>query len=195
LRAIWARLPEGAPADDFSRQRLRLLLALAREHDSEGGGLDDFLERAKAHGRRQVAAAANVQILTIHRAKGLGFDVVLLPVFETTRMDAAPRETFLARRGSDLQTEWLLHRPPSAIAEADGVLREAHRQQVNDTAYDELCVWYVALTRAKHALHVFTLPPGKSGGASPVAFMHRAAAATEDSGAVLWESGDPDWFR
>jgi ATP-dependent helicase/nuclease subunit A len=195
LRTIATQLPEGAPADDFSRQRLRLLLALAREHDAEGGGLDDFLERAKAHGRRQVAAAANVQILTIHRAKGLGFDVVLLPVFETTRMDAAPRESFLTRRGNDLQTEWLLHRPSTAIAEADGVLREAHRQQVNDAAYDELCVWYVALTRAKHALHVFTLPPGKSGGASPVAFMHRAAAATEDTGAVLWESGDPDWFR
>jgi ATP-dependent exoDNAse (exonuclease V) beta subunit len=88
-----------------------------------------------------------------------------------------------------LQTEWLLHRPSSAISEVDAALGSAHRQQVNDAAYDELCVWYVGLTRAKHALHVFTLPPGKSGGASPVAFMHRAA------GELPWEAGDPEWFK
>jgi ATP-dependent helicase/nuclease subunit A len=142
-----------------------------------------------------VASTANVQILTIHRAKGLGFDIVLLPVFDTTRMDAAPREAFLAMRNESLETQWLLHRPASAVSAMDGTLLAAHRQQVNDAAYDELCVWYVGLTRAKHALHVFTVAPGKSGGASPVAFIHRAAGAQEPRpDGMLWESGDPDWF-
>jgi ATP-dependent exoDNAse (exonuclease V) beta subunit len=195
LRAIVEATPGGAPVDAFSRQRLRLLLALARRHDAEGGTLDDFLDRARAHGRRQAASAGTVQILTIHRSKGLGFDIVLLPVLDTTRMDAAPRETFLVHRGRDLGARWLLHRPVSAIAEADASLGEAHRQQVNDAAYDELCVWYVALTRAKHSLHVFTVPPAKSGGPSPVNLLHRAVASFPAQGDLLWEAGDPAWFQ
>ena len=192
---LLACLPEGAALDEFSQQRLRLLLGLARGHDAAGGGLDEFLKLAMTHGRRQSASPASVQILTIHRSKGLGFDVVMLPVFDTARMDAASRGAFLARRSGALETEWLLHRPAGVVSESDPVLREAQRQQVEDGAYDELCVWYVGLTRAKHALHVFTVPPGKSGGASPVAFLHRAAGAGEPAAdGTLWESGDPEWF-
>ncbi len=196
LRAVTARLAEDAPSDEFSRQRLRLLFDLARSFDVSGrSGLDDFLELAATHGRRQVASTANVQILTIHRSKGLGFDVVLLPVFDGTRMDGAPRETFLAWRGEPLTTEWLLHRPTAAVAGMDPVLRRAHEQQVHDAAYDALCVWYVGLTRAKHALHVFTIAPGKSGGTSPVALLHRALGTADPSeDGLLWEAGDAKWF-
>ncbi len=196
LRDTLARLPDGPPHDDFSRQRLRLLFDLARRFDATGDArLDGFLRLAHEHLRRQVASPANVQILTIHRAKGLGFDVVLLPVFDSGRMDAVPREPFLAWRGKDLAAEWLLHRPNAAISAMDPVLREAHEQQVHDDAYDALCVWYVALTRARHALHVFTVAPGKSGGASPVALLQRAVgnpAAAEDG--QLWSAGDPGWL-
>ncbi|MDD5198277.1 MAG: UvrD-helicase domain-containing protein [Terrimicrobiaceae bacterium] len=197
LRAVITRLPEGGPPDDFSRQRLRLLFEFARKHDAAGrGGLDDFLRLATTHGRREVASSANVQILTIHRAKGLGFDVVLLPVFDTTRMDGAPRDTFLAWRSESLETRWLLHRPAAAVSDMDPVLAAAQRQQIHAAAYDALCVWYVGLTRAKHALHVFTLAPGKSGGASPVALLRRALSAAEPGAdGLLWEAGDVGWFR
>jgi len=191
------RLPEGAPTDAFSRQRLRLLFELARTHDATGrDGLDGFLRLATSHARRETASSGNVQILTIHRSKGLGFDVVLLPVFDTTRMDGAPTESFLAWRGERLATEWLLHRPTSVVAGMDAVLARAHEQQRRDAAYDELCVWYVGLTRARHALHVFTLAPGKSGGTSPVALLHRAVASVESAPeGLLWTAGDADWFR
>jgi ATP-dependent exoDNAse (exonuclease V) beta subunit len=197
LRAVIARLPDGGPEDAFSRQRLRLLLELARQHDAGGrDGLDGFLTLTATHGRRQTASTANVQILTIHRSKGLGFDIVFLPVFDNARMDSVPRQAFLSWRGEPLTTEWLLHRPSSAIAGMDPILHRAQRQQVNDAAYDALCVWYVGLTRAKHALHVFTLPPGKSGGPSPVALLHRALGRIEPpADDLLWEAGDAAWFR
>jgi ATP-dependent exoDNAse (exonuclease V) beta subunit len=197
LRAVIARLPDGGPADEFSRQRLRLLFDLARAHDTAGReGLDGFLRQATTHARREVASSGNVQILTIHRSKGLGFDVVILPVFDTTRMDGAPTDSFLAWRGEALTTEWLLHRPVSAVAGMDPVLQRAHEQQRRDAAYDELCVWYVGLTRARHALHVLTLAPGKSGGASPVALLHRAVGSEEPGPeGLLWTAGDADWFR
>ena len=190
LRAALAQA--GALADEFSRQRVRLLFELAREHDETGGSLDEFLRRAASHGRRQIASAANVQILTIHRSKGLGFDVVLLPVLDVTRMDRAPREGFLTWRGEHLRTVWLLHRPTADIAAMDPVLAAAHEQQVHDHAYDALCVWYVGLTRAKHALHVYTVAPGKSGGASPVALLHRALGGEEAFVNGRWESGGAD---
>jgi len=158
--------------------------------------LDGFLRLATSHARREVASTGNVQILTIHRSKGLGFDVVLLPVFDTTRMDGAPTDAFLAWRGERLCAEWLLHRPASAVAGMDPVLARAHEQQRHDAAYDELCVWYVGFTRARHALHVFTLAPGKSGGTSPVALLHRAVGGDEPGPeGLLWSAGDADWFR
>ncbi len=182
------------PADAFSRQRLRLLLDLARAHDEAGSGrLDEFLRAATAHARRQVASAGNMQILTIHRSKGLGFDVVLLPVFDTTRLDRVPRDGFLAWRGDDLRPHWRLHRPVSAVSALDPVLAAAHAQQVNDNAYDGLCLWYVGLTRAKHALHVYTLAPGKSG-ASAVSLLERALGGADAFADGRWESGDPSWF-
>ena len=197
LRAVIDRLPQGAPTDAFSRQRLRLLFELARTHDATGrDGLDGFLRLAASHARRETASSGNVQILTIHRSKGLGFDVVILPVFDTTRMDGAPTDAFLAWRGERLATEWLLHRPTSVVAGMDAVLARAHEQQRRDAAYDELCVWYVGLTRARHALHVFTLAPGKSGGTSPVVLLHRAVASVESAPeGLLWTAGDADWFR
>lgn len=184
----------GSPEDPFSQQRLRLLLELAREHDERGtDGWDDFLRRAETHGRRQVASAANVQILTIHRSKGLGFDVVLLPVFDVTRMDRVAREGFLTWRGEHLSTEWLLHRPTADIAAMDPTLAAAHEQQVQDTAYDALCVWYVGLTRAKHALHVYALRPGKGEGTSPVGLLQRALGGPDELTEGRWEAGDANW--
>jgi ATP-dependent helicase/nuclease subunit A len=173
-----------------------LLFDLARTHDANGGSLRDFLTAATTHRRRQVASTSNVQILTIHRSKGLGFDVVLLPVFDKNRMDGSSGADFLAPRGPSLETEWLLHRPVVAVSAMDPVLRAAHEQQVQDDAYDALCVWYVGLTRAKHALHVFTIAPGKSGGTSPVSLLHRAVGPTDPSpNGRLWEAGNPDWFE
>lgn len=193
LRATLGRLPE--ITDDFCRGRLKLLLDLARKHDVAGGSMDDFLRLATAHGRRPSASADNVQILTIHRAKGLGFDVVLLPVLDATRIDSTPREGFLSMRGETLDTLWLLHRPTAALCEIDERLLAAHRQQVCDAAYDELCVWYVALTRARHALHVFTVPPGKSDGPSPVALLRRSLGIQEpQKDGLLWEEGDAGWI-
>ena len=195
MRAVLDRLPDGTSLlDGFTRQRLGLLLDLARRYDVAGGSLEDFLRLATAHARRAAASTANVQILTIHRSKGLGFDVVFLPVLDTTRMDASPRAEILSMRNENLETEWLLHRPSAALCECDSRLLEAHQQQVADAAYDELCVWYVGLTRAKHALHVFTVQPAKSGGASPVAFIHAASGGGTSDG-LLWERGDADWFR
>lgn len=196
LRSAAERALDGHAVDAFTRQRLRLLFALAREFDANGtADPDEFLRRAQAHQRRQVASPANVQILTIHRSKGLGFDVVFLPVFETSRMDAAPRDPFLSRRGPDLETRWLLHRPAAAIAAMDPGLREAFERQVHDDAYDALCVWYVALTRAKRALHIFTVAPGQSGGTSPVMLLHRALDGTDpDDAGRLWSAGSPRWL-
>lgn len=193
--ALRATLERVSPiTDDFARGRLQQLLDLARKHDAAGGSLDDFLQLATSHGRRPSASAGNVQILTIHRAKGLGFDVVLLPVLDASRIDTAPRDGFLSMRGELLDTLWLLHRPAAALCEMDERLHAAHRQQVNDAAYDELCVWYVGLTRAKHELHVFTIAPGKSGGPSPVALLRGSLGQREPGeDGLLWEEGTADW--
>lgn len=99
-------------------------------------------------------AAAMVEIMTIHAAKGLEFDVVIMP-----GLGRRPRAE--ARR----LLEWRAHHTPAgtellfAPIEATGAagapinafLRAAEQREANAEAYRLL---YVAMTRAREALHL-----------------------------------------
>lgn len=116
------------------------------------GQLAELLDREYVSAPAQ--AAAMVEIMTIHAAKGLEFDVVIMP-----GLSRRPRTE--ARR----LLEWRAHHTESgtellfAPIEATGVantpinvfLRAAEQREANAEAYRLL---YVAMTRAREALHL-----------------------------------------
>ena len=109
----------------------------AHQLTATGGGFHHRV--VNAHARR---LNLKLSILTIHSAKGLEADLVIL-------LDRAPHRTRPDRN-------------PGLATPADIVLRPDHQPE-----QEERRIWYVALTRSRQA--VFVLVPGKDAEHSPFA--------------------------
>ncbi|MBD2857659.1 UvrD-helicase domain-containing protein [Spongiibacter sp. KMU-158] len=163
LRTAWYQLGGPATVDEAAHQDIRRVFALLDEH-APAGILQDIaaLERAIAK-LFATPAAAQVEVMTVHKSKGLEFDVVLLPGLGRK----APRQDNLLLVWQRLQGHMVLApKPVSKQADADGellykYLASAHAQEI-ETELDRQI--YVALTRARRELHLFGMAETSSKG-------------------------------
>ena len=163
FRELRARLPETA-FDAFTEQRFADMLRAAAAFElslEPGTRLASFVDYLEAEKRRDLADPRSVKLMTIHRSKGLGFDYVLLPLYEHMGLDHAVNDPLVGR---DL--EWVLPNPGEATAEGDPALAGPYRAVMDACVYEGLCVYYVAMTRAKRVLTLI-LPPAPRRTASP----------------------------
>ena len=193
-------------ADGFGRQRLREFLAAAEAFDATGlRDADRFAEHIQAYQVRSPAATGAIRIMTIHQSKGLGFDVVLVPFDARARSFANLQGVRLLRsdRGADATAPagWVLQAPVRDVLQAaDGALTEAFDAARAEANFEQLCVLYVALTRAKRALYLLVPPAAKSSTSVREADLLReqlvqgGTATTALHGhPLLYAAGDPDW--
>jgi ATP-dependent helicase/nuclease subunit A len=174
--------------DTFSRERSRQLVDAARLFDETGGRVvAEFLQFIERHTVRDSDAAAVVRVLTVHKAKGLGFDLVILPDLEGTKL-AARRRGLAVQRARDRSVEWILDLPPEAFYGEDPVLASHVAQAEADACYEELAVLYVAMTRAKRAMYLVTEPLGTSQSRNFPRLLQETLGDT-------WSAGDGDWFE
>ncbi|MFM7073258.1 MAG: UvrD-helicase domain-containing protein [Planctomycetota bacterium] len=181
-------------------RRLCQLVSRAYVHDRAATlRASEFVAAVRAE-RAPDPSAADVRVTTIHKSKGLQYDIVVLPELDTpligqsdsyvTGRDGATGPIRLVCRNVNRD---LLRLLPSNLQE----LFDARDRQ--DTC-ESLCVLYVALTRAVHALHLITSPilkPEKSGLPKTFAGLLRAALTDGKSLPPLttvYQDGDPNWF-
>ncbi|MEM9079160.1 MAG: UvrD-helicase domain-containing protein [Verrucomicrobiota bacterium] len=138
--------------DPFSRQRLQHLLTACRQFDASGNrSLDSFLAFAQTYKLRETTSSASIQVMTIHKSKGLTFDMVILPELTGNKLTEARDGLAIQTSPPDQAISWILDPPVKAIREQDPVLQAHHQQAESDAAYEKLSLFYVALTRAKYA--------------------------------------------
>ena len=209
--AHWgAALDRAYPLDDFGRLRMNDLVDAAGMFDEEGGGsCGDFLRFVGNHDIRDLSAEGAVTVMTVHQAKGLGFDVVILPDLMSGSLDKALDVDLLTPRDPVTnRPRWILEMPRRTIAENDCELEKALRQCNEDACFESLCVLYVAMTRARRALYIITSFPGKTSKAmTPAALVKMQLAGDPkpvDGAQVdiagtqcvrLYETGNPDWYK
>jgi ATP-dependent exoDNAse (exonuclease V) beta subunit len=139
----------------------------------------------------QSPGVAAVQVMTIHKAKGLGFDVVVLPDIPT---DAIPQAQYFKLAAAD---GWLSQAPVKWARRLLPALREAEDRWAEDQRYEALCLGYVALTRAKRGLYVLLEQPAASRDPdkpSLATWLEHALDAGSESG-VVFQSGTREWLQ
>ncbi|MBV8496254.1 MAG: UvrD-helicase domain-containing protein, partial [Gammaproteobacteria bacterium] len=187
LERTWMRLGacDAYPADDLEDAR-RYFAALAqRDAAAEWRGPED-LHALLAELHAAPRAGENpVQVMTIHRAKGLEFDHVLIPALErTTRGGERRLLRWIDLPGESGESELLIAPTPAVGAseesEVDTYLRDLGRER---DANERARLLYVAITRARRTLWLSAAPPAGDDGAprpdprSPLALLWSALAA------------------
>jgi len=192
------QLASAASCDE--RFRLSQLIRLATRYDLEASLRPAAFERFVRTERFGDPSTDAVRVMTIHQAKGLEFDVVILPeldaklagrsdLLSAQRPDpTAPPDRVL--RGRNRQIQGVLDQEIRAVYQADR----------NRCATEALCVMYVAMTRARFALHMLIPPSVKTEKTLPssAAGLLRAALCGGDKvapGEVLFERGESGWHR
>lgn len=196
------------PEDAFGRQRLREFLAAAEAFDATGAcDADCFAEHVQAYQVRSQAAAGAIHVMTIHQSKGLGFDVVLVPFDARARSFANLQGVRLLRSDAGAAETspdgWVLQVPARDVMQAaDGALSGAFDAARVEANFEQLCVLYVALTRAKQALYLLVPPVARNPTTAREADLLRdqlvraeAAAPTVLHGhPLLYAQGAGDWY-
>ena len=174
LEQVWLRLGGDACVDPAARANVELLWSCLDglpqgEQDLLGPTLDAALEALKALPDPRAESDNGVQLMTIHKAKGLEFEVVIVPDLQAGVHHQEQKLLSWMERGlpepeeSGEITEFLVApiQPKGAgRGEAkqwvDGQRRDKERQEMRR-------LLYVAATRAREELHLFARPQFKEG--------------------------------
>ncbi|MDP2481136.1 MAG: UvrD-helicase domain-containing protein [Candidatus Palauibacterales bacterium] len=160
----------------------------------------DFVRYVESH-RVEDPLSAPVRVMTVHQAKGLEFDVVVLPELD---VGLAPRGSDTAVPERDPDSGRIRRVFPYVKADLRPLfpeLREAYRQRRASRLRDQLSWLYVAVTRARFELHLLVAADEGPRRSTAMTFARIVRAVVGADGAptpegeILYERGDADWFR
>ena len=124
----------------------------------DDGGLHAFLQYLRDLNYKieysESGGENSVRVLTMHSSKGLEYPVVILDNLNAPFRGVIPEEVYVEEKYSLAPRAY----DETTMTRRDTLLRRLHeRKEVAGSVADELNLYYVALTRAKYALHlVFT---------------------------------------
>ena len=141
-------------------------------------------------------AVSRVSMMTVHRAKGLEFDVVYLPYLDWNPVSRERKNLppyLLERLPGHGRRHLLAARPDRRKGEPDPIYRRLHRLQVDRRWGEAKRLFYVAVTRARSVLHLSGLVSLPSNGPVP-AFPDRTPLAWLNDHYALSEALGFDGF-
>ncbi len=136
------------------------LLEVIKQQESDNQSISyflDYFDRELAENLYvNVANKDSIKVITVHKSKGLEFDVVVIPFFE---MDVkvgsgnSKNRTFIFNTQPDyLELRYI---KKDSSLDFSNELRDIYTQEFKKSMLDELNNLYVACTRAKKELYVF----------------------------------------
>lgn len=188
VESVWLAL--GGPATVGEEPALKLADAYFDFLDTldTGGNCPDnaeLLAQLKAWRPRGRATDANLQLMTMHKAKGLEFDTVILPgLGYPTRKDDRPLLTWHELVTTDEVRPLVLAPVHGTGSERDEIFEFLWTFDQHQARLEQDRLLYVAATRARRRLHLFApLQTSRAGVAEPDggSLLKRLWPAVKDS--------------
>ncbi|MDR2438558.1 MAG: UvrD-helicase domain-containing protein [Planctomycetaceae bacterium] len=190
-------------------QRLEKLTELARQFQKTASGVrtDRFVKMVQTK-KIESPILSPIQIMTVHKSKGLEFDIIVLPNLDSKLVAVTP-QIIVARETPVLPVDLVIR---YAGEELQSLLpkkfKQAFEKWIHSEIQESLSLLYVAMTRAKHEL-VMIVPPinqksstksKKSESIFSLTFARILRAGLisqqEDSESkILFQMGNKDWSR
>jgi ATP-dependent exoDNAse (exonuclease V) beta subunit len=170
LEEIWHMLGGAECVDETARANLDLLWASLDalpdgEPDLLGPALDSMLNDLKAQPDPAADSDCGVQLMTMHGAKGLEFEIVIVPELEARPGRGRIEMLSWLERGLPPEeeeagevTEFLVAPVQSKGAERGAAKRWVDRVRHEREKQETRRLLYVAATRAREELHLFARP-------------------------------------
>ncbi len=188
-----------ASCDRRDLSRLMQLVELAYGYEAQASvRADDFVALVRQK-RIQDPAAADVRVMTVHQAKGLQFDVVVLPELDV-KLGGQPPQVVTSRPGPvdeiDCVCRYVSKDLRPLLPESFQAMFDA---QTRRTIEESLCGLYVAMTRAVHALHIIVAPSKINEKTIPSTWAGVLRACLTkglpaEPQTTLYEHGNAQWF-
>jgi ATP-dependent helicase/nuclease subunit A len=163
IEEVWMRLGGPACTDETGLKDAAAYFDLL-EGVEQGSDLADFhwfrAQVGELFAQIDIRADGRLQLMTIHRAKGLEFDTVILPgLGERSGSDSEGLLVWLEQRG-----DLLLAPIKPAGTESDPIYKYLERMERQKVEHENGRLLYVAATRAREHLHLMgTLKPRSDG--------------------------------
>ncbi|WP_417746549.1 UvrD-helicase domain-containing protein [Rosistilla oblonga] len=189
-------LPSCGEAD---RLRLRQLIGLANQYArAPQPRLSAFVELVTKR-RVQRPREAQIRVMTIHQAKGLEFDAVILPEMDGNLSKPPQKCVTIAPSPTARATGALRYVKHQAWGLLEDQWQQAFGRSIAAAMTESLCTLYVAVTRPVHALYIYIMPGGKNSmnGKTSAALLYHAlgVTATVEPETELYVDGDREWFH
>jgi ATP-dependent helicase/nuclease subunit A len=183
---------DGDENDPFIAMRLRQLIETAMEFDkTHGAGPAEFAEHAATLMVTDPGVAAGITVMTVHKAKGLEFDAVVLPDLQDKKRGFTELTAGDLTAGGSAESPWVLPMPRQDVAPLDPVISGIRSKAMEQRIYDELCLLYVAMTRARQGLYMVTRQVKSDNTLYAAAILQQTLGS--GSGTAC-ETGDPAWM-
>ena len=190
----WVR--EAVRQSRVDATKVEAFIEAASDYDAQktpGEDLRAFVEFVDHRVEQESETPGVVRVMTTHFSKGLGMDMVILPELDGKGLSEFRDSAGIAvHRDQQGKIQWGLSLPSREICAADPTLGAAREHLRSRQAYENLCLLYVAMTRAKHALYCLRAPTKdlKNTGRWLKDFFPKGDGEDPDNRTL----GNPKWF-
>ena len=177
--------------------KVEAFIEAASDYDAQkkpGEDLRAFVEFVDHRVEQESETPGVVRVMTTHFSKGLGMDMVILPELDGKGLSEFRDTSGIAvHRDEKGEVLWGLSLPSQEICAADPTLAAAREHFRSRQAYENLCLLYVAMTRAKHALYCLRAPSKdiKNTGRWLNDYFPKGDGEDPDNRTL----GDPKWYE
>ena len=100
------------------------------------------------------------------------------------------------KRNENHDTEWILNMPNKAYIELDDELSDFYSREAKNHTYEEICKFYVGLTRAKYANYLISDEINeKSKSKNFISLLSKTIKTDDLNSGILYEFGQKDWHK